>query len=365
MAPGDCRCGARMIAELQLDRARMRAAPVAAGPVLTGRVVACDGGLIEVAGLPLPIGSLGLIENDTGADCLAEVIGFRAGHSLMMLLGDPVLLRPGAKVCPEGRPGMVPVGEAFLGRAVDGEGNVWWGNWTCGGLGYLDRATWRDAVHTATNSSGVTNWDAVRIDMGQRGMQQFPHPHSSHGRGVAVDGDGVVWFASSSQQRLIAFDPDLPAPPERVNERSACLTGCAAQHAAGSSQRATCEAYCPQAFDGQFIASYPTCGGPIGVGVSQEGDTWVSCGSMIAMAFDDNGDVLFQSPTGRGSYSYSDMTGFQLRMFTAPQARWSQVFDCSEDVEHLTDDGQCLIDFFRWEADIRSEERRVGKECPM
>ena len=247
------------------------------------------------------------------------------------------------------------------GIAVDGEGNVWWGNWTCGGLGYLDRATWRDAVRTATNASGVVNWDAVRIDMGQRGMQQFPHPHSSHGRGVAVDGDGVVWFASSSQRRVMAFDPDLPAPPERVDERSACLTACAAQHAAGSSQRATCEAYCPQVFDGQFIASYPTCSGPIGVGVSQEGDTWVSCGSMIAMAFDDNGDVLFQSPTGRGSYSYSDMTGFQLRMFTAPQARWSQVFDCSEDGEHLTDDGQCLIDFFRWEADIPEGARVVAR----
>ena len=40
----------------------------------------------------------------------------------MMLLGDSVLLRPGARVWAEGRPGLLPVGEAFLGRAVDGEG---------------------------------------------------------------------------------------------------------------------------------------------------------------------------------------------------------------------------------------------------
>jgi flagellum-specific ATP synthase len=112
-----------MIAELQLDLARMRAAQVTGGPVLTGRVVACDGGLIEVAGLPLPVGSLGLIENEAGSECLAEVIGFRAGHSLMMLLGDTMLLRPRASVRALGNPGEVRVGEALLGRAVDALGD--------------------------------------------------------------------------------------------------------------------------------------------------------------------------------------------------------------------------------------------------
>ncbi|MFL0671388.1 MAG: FliI/YscN family ATPase [Erythrobacter sp.] len=107
-----------MIAEMQLDLARMRRSPLHAGPVLTGRVVACDGGLIEVAGLPLPIGSLGAVESHGGSECLAEVIGFRAGHSLMMLLGDTVLLHPRAVVRAVGQPGEVRVGEALLGRAV-------------------------------------------------------------------------------------------------------------------------------------------------------------------------------------------------------------------------------------------------------
>ena len=111
-----------MIAELQLDLARMRAARPEAGPVRMGRVVACDGGLIEVAGLPLPVGSLGVVENGAGSECLAEVIGFRAGHSLMMLLGDTMLLRPRAGVRGLGNPGEVRVGEALLGRAVDALG---------------------------------------------------------------------------------------------------------------------------------------------------------------------------------------------------------------------------------------------------
>jgi flagellum-specific ATP synthase len=115
-----------VLAEMQIDLARMRAARVASGPVLTGRVVACDGGLIEVAGLPLAIGSLGAIagddRSDQRAEVLAETIGFRAGHALMMLLGDTVLLRPGAIVRGLDRPGEVLVGNGLLGRAVDGLG---------------------------------------------------------------------------------------------------------------------------------------------------------------------------------------------------------------------------------------------------
>lgn len=111
-----------MIAELQLDLARMRSARISAGPVRMGRVAACDGGLVEVEGLPLPIGSLGAIEAGEAHECLAEVIGFRAGHSLMMLLGDTVLLHPRAVVRAIGAPGEVRVGDALLGRAVDGLG---------------------------------------------------------------------------------------------------------------------------------------------------------------------------------------------------------------------------------------------------
>lgn len=115
-----------MLAELQIELARHRAVRVEAGPVLSGKVVACDGGLIEVSGLALPIGSLGAIAgNDRSPDsheALAEVIGFRSGHSLMMLLGDTQMLRPQSAVRAVGMPGMVRVGEALLGRAVDGLG---------------------------------------------------------------------------------------------------------------------------------------------------------------------------------------------------------------------------------------------------
>jgi len=120
-----------MLAQMQIELAGLRSRPVARGPVANGRVVACDGGLIEVAGLSLPIGSLGAIagceangrETAEGSEALAEVIGFRGGHSLMMLLGDTQLLRPDAKVRAIGSPGMVRVGPALLGRSVDAMGD--------------------------------------------------------------------------------------------------------------------------------------------------------------------------------------------------------------------------------------------------
>ena len=87
-----------------------------------GRVAACDGGLLEVSGLSVPVGAMCRIAQGRDMSLAAEVIGFRNGRTMMMLLGDTVMLRPGARVCPEGRPGMLPVGEGFLGRAVDGEG---------------------------------------------------------------------------------------------------------------------------------------------------------------------------------------------------------------------------------------------------
>ncbi len=92
-----------------------------------GLVAACDGGLLEVSGLSIPVGSVCSIQmpHQNGkprTNLRTEVIGFRHGRSLMMLLGDSVLLRPGLIVTAEPHPGMVAVGEAYLGRAVDGDG---------------------------------------------------------------------------------------------------------------------------------------------------------------------------------------------------------------------------------------------------
>ena len=127
-----------------------------------GVVAACDGGLLEVTGLAVPVGALCRVAHGRGQPLLAEVIGFRNGRTLMMLLGDTVMLRPGARVHPEGQPGMLPVGEAFLGRSVDGEGKPIDGlgplharsEWPAGGVraGALDRSPVRESFDTGVRA---------------------------------------------------------------------------------------------------------------------------------------------------------------------------------------------------------------------
>ena len=102
--------------------AELAATRLELGPGRYGLLTACDGGLLEVSGLSAPVGALCQVEHGRNAALTAEVIGFRSGRSLLMLLGDTVMLRPGAKVRAEGRPGMLAVGDAYLGRAVDGQG---------------------------------------------------------------------------------------------------------------------------------------------------------------------------------------------------------------------------------------------------
>ncbi len=143
-------------------------------PARFGVVVTCDSGLIEVTGLSVPIGTLCRIAHGDAKPHTAEVIGFRNDRTLMMLLGDMVSLRPGARVRPEGQPGMLPVGEAFLGRAIDGEGQPIDGQgpikarqfWPAGGFrtGALDRASVTQPFDT-----GIRALDALTsFGIGQR-----------------------------------------------------------------------------------------------------------------------------------------------------------------------------------------------------
>jgi flagellum-specific ATP synthase len=150
------------------------ASPIDLSPRRFGRVTACDGGLIEVSGLAMPIGGLCRIDDGKGTLLTAEAIGFRNGRTMMMMLGDSVLLRPGVAVRPEGRPGMLPVGRAYLGRAVDGLGNPIDGGpalrctaeWPAGGkrTGALDRASVRKPFDTGIRSINAL----TTLGIGQR-----------------------------------------------------------------------------------------------------------------------------------------------------------------------------------------------------
>ena len=163
---------------MQLDALldELAVAPFELSPRRFGRVTACDGGVIEVSGLSVPVGALCRIDDGKGASLTAETIGFRNGRTMMMLLGDAVLLRPGARVRAEGRPGMLPVGSAYLGRAVDGEGKPIdgrpalnaTGDWPAGGVrtGALDRASVIEPFDTSIRAINALTTFGVGQRMG-------------------------------------------------------------------------------------------------------------------------------------------------------------------------------------------------------
>ncbi len=139
------------------------------GPSRFGLLSACDGGLLEVSGLSAPVGALCHVQYGRQDPLKAEVIGFRNGRTMMMLLGDTVSIRPGSRVSLGGTPGMVHVGERFLGRAVDGEGKPIDGRepvrtneqWPVGGVrvGALDRTRVRETFDTGIRSlNGLTTF---------------------------------------------------------------------------------------------------------------------------------------------------------------------------------------------------------------
>jgi len=165
-----------MMARFDSIVANLPAAPAFAGPSRYGLLSACDGGLLEVSGLAAPVGALCHVQHGGRQPLKSEVIGFRNGRTMMMLLGDTISLRPGSRVSLSGTPGMVPVGESFLGRAVDGEGKPIDGRepvragqlWPVGGVrvGALDRTRVRETFDTGIRSLNALTTFGIGQRMG-------------------------------------------------------------------------------------------------------------------------------------------------------------------------------------------------------
>ena len=88
-----------------------------------GRVRDLIGLILEATGLEAEVGEVCSIDTGRGRPTVpAEVVGFRAGRTLLMALGDAAGIGPGAPVSATGRALRVEVGEGLLGRALDGLG---------------------------------------------------------------------------------------------------------------------------------------------------------------------------------------------------------------------------------------------------
>jgi len=107
-----------------------------------GRVTQVIGPLIESEGPFSSVGEICHIRDAQGRMLAAEVIGFRGSNVLVMPLELPRGVRRGDRVVAWGEPATLRVGEAMLGRVVDGSGQPLDSLGPCTGRGYraLDRA---------------------------------------------------------------------------------------------------------------------------------------------------------------------------------------------------------------------------------
>jgi len=119
-----------------------------------GRVTNLIGLVIEATGLRAEVGELCTIEpGRQRAPVPAEVVGFRDGRTLLMPLGELHGIGPGNAVVPTERPFRVAVGDALLGRVLDGLGEP------LDGLGPLD-----GTVHRSTSAPAPDPLRRARID---------------------------------------------------------------------------------------------------------------------------------------------------------------------------------------------------------
>lgn len=88
-----------------------------------GRVIRVVGLTIESQGPNVSMGEHCIIKMiGSGKEVDAEVVGFNEDKVLLMPLGDMVGIGHGCEVIPSGRSLSIPVGEALLGRILDGLG---------------------------------------------------------------------------------------------------------------------------------------------------------------------------------------------------------------------------------------------------
>ena len=158
-------------------------AALEAGPRRVGRLVAHEGGMLEVTGFDYPIGYGGSVRAADGRRIRAEIAGFRGSRAMMVPLESDAALRSGARVEPDAQANMAVVGDALLGRIIGPMGEP------LDGLGPIiahDRWPLAGKRENVLNRGRVTK----TIDLGVRAINALLT--AGHGQRIAVAaGSGV------------------------------------------------------------------------------------------------------------------------------------------------------------------------------
>lgn len=90
--------------------------------VVEGQLKRVVGLTLEAEGCQVEVGGRCQVETANGRNIEAEVVGFAGDRAFLMPTGEMSGLLPDARVVPDHRSNAVAVGDALLGRVIDGEG---------------------------------------------------------------------------------------------------------------------------------------------------------------------------------------------------------------------------------------------------
>ena len=105
-----------------LERHRARLADAGESVKVSGSLVRTVGLVMEARGIHVAIGERCFVENESGRQLSAEVVGFDGQRVLLIAEDQGDGLAVGARVTPAGRAMEIIVGPEILGRVVDGVG---------------------------------------------------------------------------------------------------------------------------------------------------------------------------------------------------------------------------------------------------
>lgn len=185
-------------------------------------------------------------------------------------------------------------GATNYGCAVDANGTLW-GATLASTLVKLDTntETWTQNIGGQSNYGIVLGNDRVYLGSTLHAYNPatntFQFSIAFSGTGVAVDGDGAVWFGTPTLRKFVTL------PSGDLSTTPACSVNTLGER------------------------------GPI---VGKGGRIWtINTGSNSISQYDKNCIFISTIPVGRSPYTYSDATGFGARNQTDPTGIWTVVND--------------------------------------
>jgi len=258
----------------------------------------------------------------------------------------------GAEMLPKGQDECVkfivyPGGSCQRAAGVDAENNAWIGEWNGQVIRKLNAedGAVMQSISIGCNPYGlVVDGDGivwvsgrgcgklVRVDP-ETGQYQHLNPPTGNNYGITVDAKGRVWTGHYSSYGISRYNPENG----QFDWITQSLNGHCPRGMAGSADGYM---YSGLGCGGTSVARvdidtlavqiFSTGGAntPIGVAMDSEGYLWAvgySSNSAAKIDTQNNMQVVGTYPVGANPYTYSDMTGYAAKNYTAPQGYYQHI----------------------------------------